>query len=146
MAIRQCSNMVIQGHDSKYDMMTLFYVCTTADMDERTLHKANMDRPTWCDTTFEDYLMTVGHNLTHWKMEARIYSTNDPQHLYWYSTVTRSMLDNVLIIYVMIDGNLYLESLFTQLVITLMDEQTMRGFSTQWLLWPHIPIVLWGHY
>ena len=78
--------MVIQGHDSKYNMMTLIYVCTTADMDKRTLHKANMDRPTQCDTTFEDYLMTIGHNLTHWKMEmldlARIYSSYDPQHLY----------------------------------------------------------------
>ena len=78
--------MVIKGHDSKYDMMTLIYVCTTANMDKRTLHKVNMDRPTQRDTTFEDYLMTIGCNLTCWKMEmldlARIYSTNDPQHLY----------------------------------------------------------------
>ena len=85
-------------------------------MDKRTLHEANMDRPTQRDTTFEDYLMTIGCNLTCWEMETLdlvcIYSTNDLQHLYWYSTATISMLDNVLIIYVMTDGNLYLERLF----------------------------------
>ena len=56
--------MVTQGHDSKYDMMTLIYVCTTANMDERTLHKVNMDGSTQCDTTYDDYLMTIGRNLT----------------------------------------------------------------------------------
>ena len=65
--------MVIQGHDSKYDMMTLIYVCTTANMDKRTLHKANMDGPTQRDTTYEDYLMTIGRNLTHWKMRCWIW-------------------------------------------------------------------------
>ena len=78
--------MVIKEHDSKYDMMTLIYVCTTADMDKRTLHEVNTDRPTQHDTTFEDILMTIGRNLTCQKMEtldlARIYSTNDLQHLY----------------------------------------------------------------
>ena len=55
--------MVIQGHDSKYAMMTFIYVCTTANMDKGT--QVNTERPTQCDTTFEHYLM----------------NTNDPQHL-----------------------------------------------------------------
>ena len=58
--------MVIQGHDSKYAMMTFIYVCTTADMDKGTLHEANTERPTQCDTRFEHYLM----------------NTSDMQHLY----------------------------------------------------------------
>ena len=57
--------MVIQGHDSKYAMMTFIFVCTTTNMDKGTLHEANMERPTQHDTAFEHYLM----------------NTNDLQHL-----------------------------------------------------------------
>ena len=65
--------MFIQGHGCKYTMMTFIYACTTVNMDERTQHemtmkwhKMNTEQPTWCDTRFELYLMTITCNLIYW--------------------------------------------------------------------------------
>ena len=65
--------MFIWGHGCKYTMMTFIYACTTADMDERIhhemtkkWHKMNMEQPTWRDTRFEIYLMTITCHLIYW--------------------------------------------------------------------------------
>ena len=65
--------MFIWGHGCKYTVMTFIYACSAADMDERIhhemtmkWHKMNTEQPTWRDTRFELYLMTITCDLIYW--------------------------------------------------------------------------------
>ena len=142
-------------------------------MDERTQHKTtitwhkmNTEQLTWCDTRFEFYLITITCNLIYWITWCKIWMIwcqiwivllcrwPRPQELYglfqeiqwqydlclemfWTHQSTIDEQENFTI-----DGSLYLASFAGNYL----DAWRRDRVSTQWLSWPHIPIVSQGHY